>query len=588
MIDGRDLPGCDVNPSEDDLCSEAFLGRQNHEFDGQYTYWGFRDMSGDPLSESFYEAFQRMYKRSPETTNQRYGLSENLHYVDGTCTAFRRYGIPRDMKAGAENFVEMLKKTRSVSKRHTGPATLFKYFYQADYTWTGAELMYTPTELTASFLRGARNVYGGEIGAHLAVQWSTSPHDTEERYKRYLLALYISYIQGIDEINTEEGLWHLEEYYSAHHRFSPACENHKRIQSDFYRFVKTHTRRGRFWTPIAFISGRYDGFGCFAKDSDVWGVVGMKPSDPERSWELLRFFYPKSVLDAIYRHDTKCEPLGYYTGTPFGPVDAIPIEGADLSHYKLVIASSYNACEESDLSLFDSYVRRGGKLIIGWPQLSKTTDREDVTSYCHKYIKGEPRFYEDTYMGMPLHTSKLDAPCETLIKSDTGAPLLARIERGCGSVYFVNAMEYAGNDAVRELYLRSLQLITPEIIEKEDIYAEGNEDVQFTVYENSDGSREIYFISTDWYSASGAGVGRAHIDGYSYDIPVPFGAPTKLVAHSGVCAYPVSSENEVISISSSKIVLQGVGVSDFVILRGGKSEILTVDFRKEGYKIVDI
>jgi hypothetical protein len=141
------------------------------------------------------------------------------------------------MKAGADHFVDMLKRTKCRAKRHTGPATLFKYFYQAGYEWTGAELLYTPTELTASFLRGARDLYGGSVGAHLAIQWSTSPHDTEERYRRYLLSLFISYMQGIDEINTEEGLWHLEEYYSAHHRFSNACINHTAIQRDLNKFI---------------------------------------------------------------------------------------------------------------------------------------------------------------------------------------------------------------------------------------------------------------------------------------------------------------------------------------------------------------
>ena len=60
------------------------------------------------------------------------------------------------------------------------------------YDWTGAETMYGPMELVCSVLRGASQAYGHPIaGAHHAVQWSTTPHDIEPRYRRYRLALYI-------------------------------------------------------------------------------------------------------------------------------------------------------------------------------------------------------------------------------------------------------------------------------------------------------------------------------------------------------------------------------------------------------------
>ena len=589
MIDGRDLPGCDVNPAVSTLAGDCFLGRQNHEFDGQYTYWGFRDISTDPIAEAFHELFARMYKRSPETVNERYGLPDNLHYHDGKCTAFRRLGISRDMKAGAENFVDMLKRTKCRSGRHTGPATLFKYFYQAGYEWTGAELLYTPTELTASFLRGARDLYGGSVGAHLAVQWSTSPHDTEERYRRYLLSLYVSYIQGIDEINTEEGLWHLEEYYSAHHRFSPACVSHRKIQREFYKYTKTHTRLGKFYTPIAFLSGRYDGFGCFDRNSDVWGIAGMKQSDPEHSWELLRYFYPRSVLDAIYRHDTPSEPLGYYSGTPHGSVDVVPIESGDFSRYKLLVACGYNAATSDDLSAFIGYAERGGTLVIGWPQLSVTTDRDAVVSYDHEYLigltpSGKPSFTGDTYMGEPISAATLAGEYETVIKSDTGATLVARYAIGEGSIYFVNAKEYAGAAAVESLYRKTLDILTPAIIKNEHVYAEGDEKIQFTVYERDDGCREIYFISTDWYSIDRDGFGKLRLGNTVYSVPVPFGAPVKVVANSGTAVYPLKAENEVIGISGGEALVQGVGIAQFVILKDGISKSVTVDFSEVGVR----
>lgn len=593
MIDGRDLPGCDVNPSEETLMGEGFLGRQTHEYDGQYVYWGFRNISADPITEGFHDLFIRMMKRSPETVNSRYGAADNLIFSGGVRSVFRRFDIPRDMKLAAEEFVSSLKRSRYGMKRHTGPATLFKYFYKAGYDFCGAELMYSPTELTSSALRGASRKCGGKVGSHLALQWSTSPHGTEERYRRFFLALYICYIQGIHEINTEEGLWHLEEYYAAHHRFSEACTRHAEIQRDFNKYIKSHTRRGSFYTPIAFLSGRYDGFRCFDRAGDVWGVVGMKPSEPEAAWDVLTYFYPRSVLDAIYRHDTPCEPMGYYTGTPRGNVDIIPIEDGGFSSYRLLVAPGYNAASFEDIDALTEYARCGGSLIIGWPQLSTVTERECVVGYDHEYLEflnmpKAPEFKRELFRGKPITVCKDIPEGEVLIRCDGGAPIVISYAVGEGKVYFVNAMEYAGCASVAKVYRELLDIASAECLKSEKIYAEGDTDVQFAVYDIGNGCREVYFIATDWYNKTGGGTGKIRLSEYSYDIPVPFGTLIKLTANEELAVYPENDECEVLSIEGDSVRLQGAGVSDFIILTHGEKKRITVDFGKGGVKTIKI
>jgi hypothetical protein len=251
MLDGRELPGCNANPTVDEIKTDHFLGRQLHEEDGQFCYWGKRDVTNKLSDQMFYDLFLRMNQKYADRMHNRY-IPNNIHYTDQMQYIFSSLDMPNDMQGCAELFIKKLKDTQNGNMRHTGPSTLFKYFYQAGFKFVGAELMYSPTEITISALRGANKVYGGKIGAHHAVQWSTSPHDTESRYRRYRLALFISYIQGIDEINTEEGLWHLEEYYSFHHRFTSACENHKKQQQDFYRYISSHTRGEDFTHPSLF------------------------------------------------------------------------------------------------------------------------------------------------------------------------------------------------------------------------------------------------------------------------------------------------------------------------------------------------
>jgi hypothetical protein len=401
MLDGRELPGCNLNPTVAELDTPHFLGRQKHELDGQFAYWGERDVTGNLSEQMFYDLYLRMDRIYSERMHHRY-IPENVHYTAGRQLIFRSPLYPDNMKEASEQFVQRLRTSRNGDSRHTGPSTLFKYFYQAGYTWVGAELMYSPTELTIAALRGANLVYGGRIGGHLAVQWSTSPHDTESRYRRYRLALFISYIQGLDEINTEEGLWHLEEYYHHHHRFSAACENHTRQQQDFYRYIASHTRRGSFYTPIAFLSGRYDGWRTFGRGS-TWGLNRFGFGDMEAAWDLLTCFYPKSVLNALYVHNCPDREIGYYSGTPLGCVDILPIEAEDYSGYRLLIAPGYNKAEEEDLQKLWHFVRQGGHLVIGWPQLSVTTDRDRVMACDHTFIDGQEReFIEDTYGAHPV------------------------------------------------------------------------------------------------------------------------------------------------------------------------------------------
>lgn len=211
MVDCRELPGCNANPTIEEFETDHFLGRQEHELYGVYVYWGVRDVTDKMSEQMYYDLFVRMDKKYPNRVHRF--ISENIFYNGEKQHLFRDSKTPDNMQDAAERVVKNLIDTRRDHIRHTGPATLFKYFYQAGYKWLGAELMYSPTELTIASLRGANRVYGVKTGAHLAVQWSSSPHDTESRYRRYRLALFISYIQGIDEINTEEGLWRLEEYY---------------------------------------------------------------------------------------------------------------------------------------------------------------------------------------------------------------------------------------------------------------------------------------------------------------------------------------------------------------------------------------
>ena len=594
MEDGRELPGFHMNPTWESLRGKGFLGRHLHERDGAIGYWGIREVTGDPNEQMYLDLAGRMHRAEPGTGGKD-GKKVDQFYRDGRHTVFRDPTVPPDMEAAAAFFVGQLSRIRGLATRHTGPTPLFKYFRQAGFTLTGAELMYNPMDITRAAVRGTSNAYGGPKSSHLAVQGSTSPHDTEERYRRYRLALFICYIQGVDQINTEEGLWHLEEYYQHHHRFSPACRNHLRQQQDLQRFIATHSRTGRFHTPVAFLSGRLDGWTCGW--GTVWGQPGFTPCDAEKSWELIRYFYPRSVLGVIYRHGCKNEPMGYYTGTPIGNVDIIPIESEKSFPYRLLIASGYNKALPEDMDKLQSYVEKGGTLLLGWPQLSVTTNRDDVVAYRHAYIDhpfakalaDKPDFVADTFGGKPLTVSAHKISFPVLLETDGGRPLVYEVPMGKGRVLFLNAREYAGNEAVHAACQRLFDQIVPPQIAQEAIYGKGDKNVQFTVFEQEDGSRHLYFIATDWYDDPAMPhEGTLLMNGKRYAVDVPFGRLVKIVARDDTAVWPGKDCDEVLSIENGTARVQGIGRAVFHIATQGSIRDITVDFEEQAVREITL
>lgn len=597
MMDGRELPGCDTNPSKESLAGEHFLGRQGHELDGALSYWRYTDFTDDPLESNYRDLIIRRAK-----TNRYHmppwNTDKNVVEADGRRTLYRHPTVADDMEEAGNAAVNMLRELRDGGiTRHTGPSVLFKYFYQAGYDWTGAELMYGPQEIVCAALRGASNCYGKPtVGAHHAVQWSTSPHDTEEKNYRYRLALFGTYLQGVHDINTEEGLWHIEELYSGFNRFSAACKKHQKQQTDFYRYVQTHSRTGRFYTPVAFLQGRFDGWDCFVRGR-VWGRPSMAFGAPEQAWDILKYFYPRNKTQGIYLHPCPNESVGYYTGTPHGNVDIIPIEQEDYSAYPLLIALGYNKAMPEDFSKLQRYAEQGGTLIIGRAQCAITTKRSDIVNLNHDYLDHPFRiavapdgaFDTDSYQGISLTVGPVPDGAEVLIRTDGGLPLAYCISVGLGSVTVINAKEYAGNEGVSLAYKAVLDRILPEILAKEPIYAEGNRDVQFAVYRQNDQSVHVYFMATDWYnSPTLPRYGTLIVGKDRYSVPAPPGSPIKAVVNGETAAWCNDWENDVLEVSNGSIKVQGAGTAIFTVAKNGKTESFPVDFTKKAVQIISI
>ena len=598
MRDGREMQGINANPTYSELESKSFLGRQTHELDGAFNYWGLRDITAKVNEQWFMDLVVRTFKEDGERMNPRYN-TDTYFYRNGKVLVYRDPTVPKDMEAIATAAVNGLKNCRDGSTRHTGPATMFKYFYQAGYSWTGAELMYSSTEVTCSVLRGAAKAYGGNIGGHLATQWSSTPHNVPEHSKRYRLALYTSYMQGLHEINTEEGLWRMEEYFADHHRFSTTCLNHLKEHQDFNRYVTTHSRSGKFYTPVAFLNGRFDGWKYFATKSSLWGRYDIKYSDPEFGWDMLDVFYPQSRHGSLYRHPCpKDKPVGYYSGTPMGNVDVVAIEAKDYSDYPLVCAITYNKAFDEDMDKLYSFVSGGGKLFIGLAQFATTTNRDDIEAYKLSYtdhpfmskVVGELSFVEDTLDGNTIHVNVNIPEGATVIKeTDGGNALIYEIGVGSGKAIILNTLEYAGAPALYSYIRGFIAELSAQQFACEDAWAEGDEIVQFATYKQENGDKHFYFLATDWYHADvPVHTAVLRIGEVKYPINIAYGTMIKAVVSKNVGAWFDCESCDVLETADGKIKTQGIGVGKLFVAKDGSVREIEVDFSDSSVKYIDI
>ena len=602
MLDGRDMPAMYCNPHPDMLAGKGFLGRQLHERDGQFFYWGYPTRETYATTELFYDLGQRLSREHPLTTEITYGV-DNVAVQEGVMSLEHNVKCDRDMREAYECTIRDLKRLRKGNTRHTGPTIMFKYFHDAGFQFAAAETMYQPMEPCLAFLRGSEEAYGNpSLGVHHAVQWGTTPHDTEPRYRRFMLANYVSYMQGVHEINTEEGFWHLENGFYNHHRFSEATARHREGERRIVRFAQSHTRSGHYYAPGAFLHGRYDGWNGFG-NKKVMGMPQMLVGEPEESWALMKYFYPLANISKAglrpgpRKTEADDQPRGYYTGTPNGNVDVVPIERADFSRYQYLVFAGYNAAEAGDFDRLLEYVKKGGTLLCGWPHLSYTTNRDAIEGYRHQYLHhplvdcltlGHPIFEAHTWNGKSLEIAVNVIPgAEVLIKTDDGLPLVYAVKQGDGEILLINSRLYPANEAIRPAYDEMIVMLHDRVEATEPNGMECGTDVQYTVYAQEDGTRHYYVTPVDWYNQPDF---KRHatlrVGTDRYELALDFGTIVKLFVTDTAAAWTEEDTAEVLSVTDSEVTLQGLDTVTLHVAHGGKETVVTVDCSKNPIQTV--
>lgn len=583
MIDGREL-NCAKTNSDGFEGGEYFDGYQSHEQDGAYYYWGVNRVDRQVIF--FNELCGRRFKKQgmlPSGSVVRKGEQFYKHYDPF---------VPKNMKEANEQLVNNFKHIVKGATRHTGPSLMFKYIAQAGVKWLGAELMYGTYDMILSALRGASKMIGNdEYGAHIAIQWSTTPHDTVYRYRRYLYSLYNCYLNGVGNINTEEGFFRMEECGSDFERDSLACLNHTAIEREVFKFIKSHDRRGKQKIDIGIVYGKYDSASAFTHfTQNVYGMKGRiwRPSAPEKSWDtVIKPFYNGAKLAPVYRHPCPNKHVGFFAKTPFGQVDIVPIEsGADqFSTYKILIMSGWNTADEESFNKLSEFVQNGGTLLLSIPHLYTTTDRAEALSHKSEILNNDR---VKALLGMDIagKTLKGATPCGREFKT-LNKNVICNVY-GKGKVYLVNKKCYPSQ--MKILYTRIMKKLAKdnqlENIRKGLVKINGW--ITTSTFD-SDDRRVINMLDVKWWKKSDKReTAKVHFAGHCYDISIARDKLNQLSIFNDIAVVTSDNSTDVLSLNGRKLCLQGEGITQIKLLENSYIKTIHIDFNGKSTLILDI
>ena len=534
QLDGRTTSVARLNLPYSDLASPMFRGFQTHENDGNYLYWN----NHIPHKGLVSDILARTFPKGGIFSKHRPIYSEQ-----GAFARFSPYAA-ESVPDGARQFVTNLADARGdYVRRHTGPSVQFRSLYRAGYDWLGTEQMYGLEDITMSALRGASKVYGRtHYGSVHPIQWGSRDFNSPQHARRHFLSLAVGYMHGSSHMHTEEALW-LDEWVND--RYSEGGQAHIRAQHTMLDFAETHARRGNHHTPIAVLQGRCDPWHIFGH-TPVWSQWGGKWAFNRacESFDLLKVFYPKSAV-------TTAGPDHWFTDTPFGVVDLLPIEAtpARLAEYRMVAFLGWNTYSNDDFAHLLEYVRQGGTLLL-------TAAHVNAEEQPHL----PPKFpAEDTAV------RRLLGDGYRALKTPTVIP------NGRGRVIYFPENRYPADPALREAYTEALMAEARRAVQPESNrgWVLPAPYIDFSVWDEGV-RRTVYVLNTDWKTEVNAHPFTLVFGGASFELKQPRNQLGTIHCFPGFALVPDGNTTDVLSLTekngSAEVVIQTTGPDRVEIL----------------------
>ena len=460
-----------------------------------------------------------------------------------------------DMKTAMEHCLARLKieidKAHGVCRRAAfGDASGgHRYCYLAGADFIRTETMVPHTQHLCSQARPAAEALSdGEWGVHIAIQHAFQPY-YETHLGVYFLSLFQPWMMGASMIYEEDSLFQLfkEERQAWDDRLTKGKRDMTR---EFFRFVKTHPRKGTPTRKIAFVEGRYaapfNGFICDTdQDPDyaVWGLFGKNDPlwghrQPEKCRQLLDVLMPGASTQPLRQDFTRRR--FFFSGTPYGDFDEVPTEAKPeyFDRYSLLLHLGWNTMIREDYDKLARFVDNGGTLLIGLPQFSRHVRRDfledmmdldlwnegDLSDLCGLTVKGPGKCYSGQWntsgreqafipvlSGIPSKSPEEDGPCrlaklemngaEAVIwDAMTGEPLVCRFRKGKGTVYVVTAYAYPGHEALRDVMAFLIARLASENLPETRV-DDPSREVFWNEWIEEDSVRRLMLLNTDWTTA---------------------------------------------------------------------------------------
>jgi hypothetical protein len=457
-----------------------------------------------------------------------------------------------DMREAMEHYLKYLRI--EIDRAHrAAPRSAFgdasgghRYCYLAGADFIRSETMVAHTQHLCSQARPAAEALGdGEWGVHIAIQHARQPF-FDDHLGQYFLSLYQPWAMGANMLYEEDSLFLL--FKEERQCWNDCLTRGKRkITRDFFRFAKTHPRKGETVRRIAFLEGRFaapfNGFICGSEqtpDYSVWGRFGNNAPEwghrqPEKCRHLLDVLMPgASTLPLRQRFERR---RFFFSGTPYGDFDEVPIEAdaAYLRRYALLLNLGWNTMNESDYRKLTDFVRNGGTLLTGLPQFSTHVGREflrdmedlalynggDLSELCGVRVKGRSALFSGTWNGpdrtafpdpelssLPNSSPNEDGPCRlaevelcgaepVAWDADNGAPVVVRYKLGAGCVYLFTVWAYPGHQDFQQTAAAWIAGLSERAMGNIRVIDPSGE-VFWNLRRHPDGVVTVTLLNTDW------------------------------------------------------------------------------------------
>lgn len=491
----------------------------------------------------------------------------------------------QSMKEAAEHFTAYLKEEIDQTRAYA-PRVAFgdssgavKYSFLAGADGVRAEtLAGATTPLLASARACAEALGKGEWSAHVAIQHNHQLYH-ENHLGIYFLGLMQPWIMGANGIYEEDSLFEL--FKEERQTWDDALTKGKRdMTRAFFKFAKTHPRKGRCLRRIGAIDGRYaispNGAICFGDQDhtkNIWGCFGKNAphwgfEQPEKGNHVLDVLMPGCTVLPL--HQKPELRRFFFTGSPYGDFDKVPIEAAReyLQQYKLLINYCWNTATEEDLQKLTAYVQNGGVLLSGLPQFSTHTDRAflaemedlalihggDLSEACGFKVLGKGQKFSGKWESeIPLSAPTLSSLPNEHPEEDGAAylaeieltsgevlawdqqtrqPLLIRNRCGKGYFYTLTFWAYPGHEQVQPLAAACLAHLA-EQAQGELRVEDPSREVFWSVWKN-EAQTTLYLLNTDWTEKGNIKEITVHYGDQTLPLEVAERELTKITFDNGV------------------------------------------------------